>query len=157
MKTLYILAAFLVCSFASAQKMTTESFQSNGETLNYSKIDYSKYGVAHVFVHIYEDSEENKAVPQNAVKCLRKVSNLYHTFYYFLPVKRDLTPEKKKEIIQEFLKIVAVNEGAGRINLYLNFDGSTLLTSYQNEHLIRTKITNIKSSKNCDWLSFKVK
>lgn len=35
-------------------------YQYNGEEIKYSRIDYSKYGIVHIFVNLYEESEENR-------------------------------------------------------------------------------------------------
>ncbi|QZK90556.1 hypothetical protein K5V07_08645 [Flavobacterium sp. CHNK8] len=58
MKKIFI----IILLFISYTNMGQEKlhYQYNGEEIKYSRIDYSKYGIVHIFVNMYEESEENK-------------------------------------------------------------------------------------------------
>lgn len=122
MKKNLLLFALFFSSFCFSQKETSQTFKSNNETFAYKEIDYSKYGVSQIFVYFYENSKQNTKTPQNAISCLKKEYNLYHTFYYFVEIPKGKTQEEKEIIFADFMKIVTIKNDFKLTDVYLNFD-----------------------------------
>ena len=121
-KSLLLFALFYSVVCFSQKNETTHTFKSNNETFAYKEVDYSKYGVAQIFVYFYESSEKNAKTQQNATSCLRKEFNIYHTFYYFIELPKGRTQEQKETIFADFMKLITVKHNFKMTDLYLNFD-----------------------------------
>lgn len=119
-KFLYLL--LLYSSYSYCQKVTTSQFIYENDTLMYKRIDYSKNGLGAMYISMYEDTEFNSLVPGNAAECLEEVQNLYHTFYYFLPVPKKYTKQQREKIFSELVAHLKKTENTSKLNLFLNFD-----------------------------------
>lgn len=87
----------------SAQKMTAGTFVSSGQVIHYNRIDYSGNGLGQIRIIMYEDNENNKDIYLNAANCLAQISNLYHTYYYFIKLPKDYKLQKSELALSEFL------------------------------------------------------
>lgn len=122
MKKILLLLALLYSCFCFSQKETTQTFESNNEIFTYKQIDYSKYGVMHLFVYFYESSEKNAKTQIKATNCLNKEHSLYHTFYYLIEVPKGKTQEDKEIIFADFMKLITIKNDFKLTDVYLNFD-----------------------------------
>ncbi|WP_182650928.1 hypothetical protein [Flavobacterium sp. SOK18b] len=138
MKKIFI----IILLFISYTNMGQEKlhYQYNGEEIKYSRIDYSKYGIVHIFVNMYEESDENKKIEKEATLFLANQKNLYHTLYFFIEVSRKYSLADKEIIFNEIMKEIENKENLKNFNLYLNFD-IDYSDKYQRE-VIEHKIIN---------------
>ncbi|RWW98915.1 hypothetical protein [Flavobacterium cerinum] len=122
MKNIFILLLASLSFSSYAQKQLIEKFVVANDTISYTSIDYSKYGLGVSYITMYEQSEDNKIIPDKAAKCLKRIKNLYHTFYYFIEVPKNYTQIMKEKIFAAFIEHVKIKDKLTRANLYLNFD-----------------------------------
>ena len=124
MKTLIISLFFTISTTVSfAQRKQTRSFNFQNNEVEYTRIDYSKYGIVQFFVTMYEDEPENKLIERNSIGCLRHQENIYHSLYFFVKIPNTIKePKQKSELFSQFIKHIKQKEEMEKFNLYLNFD-----------------------------------
>lgn len=116
---LLLVFILIVSSKTFSQKKTLESFMFQKKSILISRIDYSDYGVAHFFISVFEDDYTNKT-EQNAIKCLNKEVNLYHTLYFFAKLPKGLTQEDKEFFLLELVKNIDAKEKTKDVNYFIN-------------------------------------
>lgn len=92
------------------------------EVITYSRIDYTQYGIAHVYVSMYEQNEQNKYIKTEALNFLKEFSQLYHTLYFFIEIPSKYSFEEKENIFNEIMKEIEKKENIQKAYFYLNFD-----------------------------------
>lgn len=136
MKKHILISLLLVNSICFSQTLTFENFKSGLDSIPYRRIDYSKYGIAQVFITLYEDIESNTAIPDKAKWCLSKEINIYHTYYYFIKLPRGTTQLQGEIIFSDFVKYLSEIEKIDpRAVIYLNSD-----KDYSSKYNDQTKI-----------------
>jgi hypothetical protein len=150
MKQNLIIFFTLISISCFSQKNTKESFLFNNQKIEYTRIDYSKYGITQMFITMYEKNAENHAMITNSVDCLESTKNLYHTLYFFLEIPSDLKGEKlKSELFSKFVSHLNNTEKVDQNDLYLNFDFDySIPYRMKNDNAQRT-VTNITPGKIC--------
>lgn len=114
------------------------------EKIEYSRIDYSGYGLAQIFVIMYEDNYDNRLLKINATNKLNEESNLYHTLYFFIKVPSKYSKTQKETIFYEILNQIETEEELNdNHTIYLNFD-SDYSGQYQAAVLNNNKKNNIR-------------
>ncbi len=141
MKKIFIIILFFISYNNIGQEKL--HFEYNGEEIKYSRIDYSKYGVANIFVNMYEESEENKEIEKEATLFLANQKNLYHTLYFFIEVSRKYSIADKEKIFNEIMKEIENKENLKNFNLYLNFDVD-YSDKYQREVIEHNFVNKVK-------------
>ena len=104
------------------QNKTNEVYIVGQDTLNYTRIDYSQYGTAQIYITMYEETESTKDLVPTASLYLRGIPRLYHTLYFFIPLEKAYSNEYKEKLFAAFAKFIVAKENLRNINLYLNFD-----------------------------------
>ncbi|GAA4801177.1 hypothetical protein [Litoribaculum gwangyangense] len=120
-KILILFLSLCILSFSQTRELRSFNFQ--GHEIDYSRIDYSKYGIAHFFITMYSTDSEYNLIEQSAYNCLLKEDNLYHTLFFFVrvpPSIKDL--DIKSLLFSEFVNLIKREENIEKVNLYLNFD-----------------------------------
>jgi len=107
MRYLYLIIALILSLNAAAQKITAGTFINSGKVLHFSRIDYSEHGLGQIRVIMYEDIEKNQDLIANAAKCLNKVSNLYHTYYYFIKLPVGSAQSEGEAALTNFIQYLA--------------------------------------------------
>jgi hypothetical protein len=102
------------------QRLSKKSFLFENNTIEYTRIDYSEYGLDHFFVTMVADVPDNIDIEKNAANCLRKVKRLYHTLYFFLKIPEDI--ENPEALFSKFIEHLHSEETTTYRNLFLNFD-----------------------------------
>jgi len=114
---------FIGCASCFSQGWSSGRFIIANDTIPYEKIDYGKYGLAHIYVTMYEQSEANVAMVTKAAECLKPYTTLYHTLYYFIGVPKTYTIRQREMLFSEFAKhITSGDDVTERTYLSLNFD-----------------------------------
>ncbi len=117
----------------------------NNELIEYSRIDYSKYGITQIFITMVEENAANKSVESNSINYLEREINLYHTLYFFVKIPIKYNIEEKEKIFIEIIKEIQNKEFYDiHTGFYLNFD-IDYSEKYQSEILDNneTKIVRI--------------
>ena len=140
MKKNLLLFALFYSFFCFSQNETTQTFKSNNETFTYKELDYSKYGVVQFFVYFYESNEQNANIYKNAIGCLNKEYNIYHTFYYFVEIPKGHTELEKENIFADFMNQITMKRNFDSDNIYINFD-----INYSRKYLEDLQNSNSKS------------
>jgi hypothetical protein len=154
MKQIYLLI-LLISTAVYSQKKEIKSFEFKGKNIEYSIIDYSKLSVAHYFITMYNDTNENVLVEKNAINCLSKYDNLYHTFFFFLKIPVDITDDSEiTEFYLEFIAHLSKEQDIEKYNLFLNFDSDYNVYHLMNYNIKRI-ISNINSNNICDYLTIR--
>jgi len=124
MKTLIINLFFIIITTISfAQRKQTRSFNFQNNEIEYTRVDYSKYGVVQFFITMYEDQPEIKLIEQKSIGCLRHKGHIYHSLYFFVKIPKTIkVPKQKSELFSQFIKHLKQKEEMEKFNLYLNFD-----------------------------------
>ncbi|PZR19169.1 MAG: hypothetical protein DI539_14925 [Flavobacterium psychrophilum] len=123
MKKYILILLLLVNGISFSQTLKSENFISGSDSITYSSIDYSKHGVAQVFITLYEGIESNTAIPDKAKWCLSKEINIYHTYYYFIKLPRGTTQLQGEIIFSDFVKHLSeIEKIDSRTVIYLNSD-----------------------------------
>lgn len=143
MKKIFLAVILLFSLPGVGQYKKVEIYIYNGEEIKYSRIDYSQYGIGHVFVTMYEESEKNKLIEKNATTLLRNEKNLYHTLYFFIEIPVKYNFEEKEIIFNEIMKEILKKEKLKNSNLFFNFD-IDYSEKYQKEMLENKLGFNVK-------------
>lgn len=122
MKTIFSCFLMIVSFQCFAQKQLSEKFVVANDTISYTSIDYSKYGLGLAYITMYEQNEDNKTIPNKAAKCLKRIKNLYHTFYYFIEVPKNYPRIMREKVFAAFIEHVKIKDKLTRADLHLNFD-----------------------------------
>lgn len=133
-KILFLISLFTSLScFSQAEK--TDLFVVSNDTIQYTRLDYSQYGVSGIYISMYEETPSTKLILPNAVKYLKNISNLYHTLYFFISLpEKKFTKEQKEIIFAAFAKHIVSKENLPEAELFLNFD-EDYSYNYQEEAL----------------------
>ena len=120
-----ILIVFMifVSSKTFSQKKTSENFIFQKTLTPVSRIDYSNYGVANFFINVYENDYINE-IEKNAIKCLNKEENYYHTLFFFARLPKGLTQEDKELFLLELVKNIDAKEKIKDVNYFINLDSN---------------------------------
>ncbi len=140
MKNYLIVLFFIISSNTFSQDLSRSKFIFLENQIDYSRLDYSKYGVSRVYIAMYMDTPENNLIDVNAISCLSTVNNLYHTLYYFVKIPKTLKQEEKEKLFTAFVKLIKGKERykIKKALLVLNFDGD-----YTNDYAVE-KQTNLE-------------
>jgi hypothetical protein len=156
MKTLLTSLFVFTTLISFSQKKEVKSFMSNDTKIEYSRIDYSKYGIAQFFITMYNESSENDLIEKKSISCLRSKERLYHTLYFFLEIPTSLTDEKQKtELFTQFVEHLKKDENMDSFNLYLNFDINYSIPYQLSKDNVKRVTTNITSNKICKTLTIR--
>ena len=120
MKSLNCIFFCLFVSTSQCQRLSEKSFLFENNPIEYTRIDYSEYGLDHFFITMVADIPENMDIEKNAANCLKKVNRLYHTMYFFLKVPEDI--ENPEDLFSKFIEHLHLVENTSYRNLFLNFD-----------------------------------
>lgn len=99
-----------------------------GQKIDYTQIDYSKYGVDQFYIMMYDDVSKNDNIEKSITKCLKSYDHLYHSYYFILKVnlkynnkvtKENIFNQFAKHLLSKKLETVSENHP---LKLYLNFD-----------------------------------
>lgn len=158
-----ILLLSMAFSFACcfSQKKSSGTFIFEKDTLAYNRLDYSKFGLAHVFISMYGNEVQNSQIEPNAADCLKKNNNLYHTVYYFIAVPGNITDNRREEIFAGFVTYIEQKENIQKsVNLFLNFDRDysghyqKKLKDAGGKNIIKRFLRDVKPSTICKGLLF---
>ncbi|OUR90786.1 hypothetical protein A9Q87_12600 [Flavobacteriales bacterium 34_180_T64] len=123
MKSRLLILFLSISIYSFGQKRDLKSFTFQDQTIEYSRIDYSNYGIAQFFITMYSDDTKFNLVEQSAYNCLRRKDRIYHTLYFFIKVPSSIgDSEVKNKLFSEFVKHLKEEEKKTKIDLYLNFD-----------------------------------
>jgi len=134
-----LLSILIAVSIAGySQKKTKEKISIFNTDFNYTKIDYTHYGMSHVFLYVLNDNEEADKIENKVERYLKTKERLYHTCYLFLRYPKNLKTIKQKEIaLLEFIKLF----GSKPFNLFLmlqeNSSNKYLKETKNNEDLVK--------------------
>ncbi len=138
-----LLFFILLSSFKSfSQQRTVYKYWFNSEEIEYSKIDYSQFGIMHFYVTAFESNESNKCIEINATNFLKKFDNLYHTFYFFIAIPAKFNFEQKEAVFNQIMKEIENREKEKVFNLNLNFD-IDYSNKYQSEKIENNLINQV--------------
>jgi hypothetical protein len=122
MKKIFIVLILLFSTKSIGQYKKILNYNYNGEEIKYSRIDYSQYGVAGIYVTAYEKNETNKLIEKSAINYLKGFKNIYHTLYFFIEIPSKYNFEEKQIIFNEIMIEIDKNENLKKIELFFNFD-----------------------------------
>jgi hypothetical protein len=122
MKTTIFALLFLLSFNLYSQRKEVKTFLFEGHKIEYSRIDYSKYGIAHFYITMYSDAPINDMIEKKGVRYLKRQERLYHTLYFFLKIPKEIKTESKSLLFNEFMAHINFEEKIEKYNLYLNFD-----------------------------------
>jgi hypothetical protein len=130
-------------------------YKYENELIEYSRIDYSKYGITQIFITMVEENATNNLVESNSINYLEEREiNIYHTLYFFVKIPEKYNIEEKEKIFNRIITEIQNNEFYTlETGFYLNFD-IDYSEKYQSEILEdnKTKIVRIFTginSRNC--------
>ena len=150
------LILLLFSTFMFSQKKEAKSFEFKENKVEYTSLDYSKFGIAQFYITIYNDTNDNALIEKNAIDCLSKINNLYHTYYYFLKIPNDITDESEKtELYSTFISHLSKEQQIEKYNIYLNFDSNINMYHLMTDNIKRI-LTSINSNTICSSLSGKM-
>lgn len=156
MKTILTIILFLLTLSSFSQKKYIKTFLFNDIEVKYTRVDYSKYGIAQFFVTMYNRNTENNEIEKRSISCLKSRSNIYHTLYFFLEIPSEINNEyQKTELFTEFMKHLKDEEKIKKFNLYLNFDNNYSIPYQLNENNVARITTNITTKKICRSLTIR--
>jgi len=156
MKTILTIILFLLTLSSFSQKKYIKTFLFNDIEVKYTRVDYSKYGIAQFFVTMYNKNTENNEIEKRSISCLKSRSNIYHTLYFFLEIPSEINNEyQKTELFTEFMKHLKDEEKIKKFNLYLNFDNNYSIPYQLNENNVARITTNITTKKICRSLTIR--
>lgn len=145
--------AMLITSNLLAQKHDTENFKFQDYDIEYNRIDYSDYGINSFVITMFEDVKDNNNVLNESIDCLSKISNLYHTLYYFLEIPKEInSSEEKNKLFSKFIVHLKNTEKIDMVKLDLNFDSDYYLdyrTNYVSGYYVGSLKTKIDSKNFC--------
>ncbi|WP_442264571.1 hypothetical protein ACSIGC_09400 [Tenacibaculum sp. ZS6-P6] len=153
MKILLINLLFFLTFISFAQKKEVKSFMFNDAKIQYTRIDYSKYGVSQFYVTMYNINPKNNLIEKNSINCLKREENLYHTLYFFLKIPSGFKNEHQKtKLFSKFITHLEKEEKVKEFNLYLNFDINYSIPYQLKNNNIKRIITDINSENICKTL-----
>lgn len=123
MKLNFLLFIFLFSVSSHSQKKRIDNFYFNGTSINITRIDYSKYGIANFFITVTEDDLENQ-VEENAIQCLKKEERIYHTLYYFIKIPKGFSLEEKEQLLSKIVNIIDNKEKIKDVYYFINLDSN---------------------------------
>lgn len=123
MKPLLIIT-FLLNMFASnAQKTVDKTFRFDDINVEYTRLDYSKYGTTQFIIMMFDTNLEQNLIKEKSINCLRKKQRLYHTLYFFLKIPSVIkSVEQKNELFSKFMEHLVLEEKLEGVKLYFNFN-----------------------------------
>ncbi len=120
----FICFALLFVSLSFSQKKTKGEVEILNKSFNYTKLDYSKYGLVHTYVIVLNDDIEGRKIERRIIGALSNEEHLYHTYYYILKLPVDFKGKRKREtVLFEFVKKI---EDCSNLFLLLQDDISSL-------------------------------
>jgi len=135
MKKLATLLLIIVFSNSFAQKREIDTFIYGNDSIQYSRLDYSYYGLGQIFITSYQKSSSSHLVEKNAINHLNKLSRLYHTYYYFIEIPESLdSKEEKEKFFSSFMQFIFRGQKIKKVDVYLNFD-----QDYSRDYLLNYK------------------
>lgn len=142
--TKIVLAIFFLFSMTClSQERTVENFTFEDTNIEYTRIDYSQYGVVHFFITMFNATSQVVPIVDEAEKCLKKKDRIYHTLYFFLKIPEEIKKQNVREkLFSEFVKHLGTVENLSEFNLYLNFD-SDYSDLYQEEALANNDLNEV--------------
>ena len=153
MRILIICLFIFTNTICFSQKKEVKDFMFGDTQINYSKIDYSKYGVGLIFITIYNKRPQNEVIEKKSIRCLRNKKRLYHTQYFFLEIPNSITNKKQKtDLFANFLEHLKQNENIDKYKLYLNFDIDYSSPNQLSEYDVKRIISNITPNNICKTL-----
>ncbi len=133
-----------------------KSFIFNDTKIEYTRVDYSKYGIGQFFITMYKGSPENNLIEKKSINCLKNKDRLYHTLYFFLSIPADIQNQNaKNELFSKFVAYLKKKENLDTFNLYLNFDYDYSISYQQSEKNVKRVTTNITPKKICKTLTIR--
>jgi len=148
-----ILLGFLL---GYSQKKETKSFSFENIEVEYLRLDYSKYGIAHFFVTTYNENTVSNLIEEKAIGCLKGKSRLYHTLYFFLKIPKSISDETSKtKLFSEFMSHIEEEEKIMTYNLYLNADINYSIPYQLSGRKIERIITGVTPRKICKTLTIR--
>ncbi|WP_299677069.1 hypothetical protein [uncultured Tenacibaculum sp.] len=153
MKALLINLLLFLTFNSFAQRKELKSFMFNDAKIEYTRIDYSKYGTSQFFVTMYNNSPKNNLIDKNAINCLKREKNLYHTLYFFLKIPSGFKNEHQKtKLFSKFITHLDKEEKVEKFNLYLNFDVNYSIPHQLKRYNVKRIITEISPKNICKTL-----
>lgn len=141
---------FMLTHSSFSQEKKVKSFMFDDTKIEYSRIDYSKYGVTQFFITMYNKSPDNNLIVKKSSNCLRNKERLYHTLYFFLEIPGSLENElEKTNLFSEFVSYLKLEEKLESFDLYLNFDINYSIQYQLSENNVKRVTTNISKDKIC--------
>lgn len=146
MKKALLLIAIITSTNCLAQRKTTENLIFEKDTISFERLDYSKHGLAQIFISMYEEKIDARLTVENqALRCLKKGQNIYHTYYYFIPLRKEYSLTHKQQILFAFLQQINSNPDVDKADIYLNLDGD-YATNYIQYLSSKNEVEKIKRS-----------
>lgn len=156
MKSLFLVLFSFIATLTYSQKKEVLTFKFDDINIEYTRLDYSNYGITQYFITMHEDNTYLNAIEKKSINCLKKRVRLYHTLYFFLkipPIIKSTT--ERKRLFSQFIKHLELQEKQNNVNLYLNFD-LDYSGDYISEHdNVKRIITGIYPKKICKVLSIR--
>ncbi|WP_417443857.1 hypothetical protein [Joostella sp.] len=154
MKILLINIFFFATLTSYTQKKEVKNFMFNDTKIEYTRVDYSKYGIGQFFITMYARSPENNLIEKQSINCLTNKNRLYHTLYFFLSIPTDIKNENiKNELFSKFVTHLKKEENLDTFNLYLNFDYDYSISYQKSEKNVKRVTTKIRSKEICKTLT----
>lgn len=95
---------------------------------------------------MFENNQSNKDLIHTANVHLLGIPRLYHTLYFFVPVKETFDQDYREKIFAALIKHIVTKEKVSRAKLYLNFD-SDYSKKYEVDLLVNNSLPIIKRIK----------
>jgi len=154
MKTTISILLFVVLFNLYSQRKNIKTFLFNEQKIEYSRIDYSKYGITHFYVTMYSDNPTNDLIEKKGAGYLKKQERLYHTLYFFLKITHGIKTESKSLLFSTFMNHLKLEEKVEKYNLFLNFDLNYSIPyqlSLKNNNSVNVKTITTKITPNNIW------
>jgi hypothetical protein len=161
MKNIFFILTFLIALNFYGQEKKIDYYIFKNDSIEYSRIDYSKYGIAHIFITMYNENASTNEIELNATNSLSQESNLYHTLFFFIKTTVDYNQKEKEKIFNAILqKIINAEKLNHIINLFFNFDSDNPIR-YNNiktdtNYTIKRLIYDINSKNITKYLFIKI-
>ncbi len=157
-----IIITFLIISFSvNSQTKREKSFAFEYQKIAYTRVDYTRYGLAESFITMFKDEPKNQQIVSNAVTCLKQVNGIYHRLYYFIKIPTEIKDfEKQQKIFTAFVEHIRSKEKKHKSDLYLNFDVDYSMEyqiKYSDKETLKRIYTKVDADNICKGLSIRKK
>jgi hypothetical protein len=93
--TLFLFLSSILSIGATAQERQTFEFDYKGQSIDYTRIDYSKYGIQH-HDYIFASESDYELMIDRVASCMAAQSRIYHTYFFIILVPEGLNNLEKQ-------------------------------------------------------------